>query len=205
MSEPSQTIRAFIAIRLPSEIRAGVEQVQGSLKSAIRPGSVRWTPAEQIHLTLKFLGNIPADSVPELEAALRRACAQVAPFELYADGLGAFPDSQRPRVLWIGLGGALDALQLLQKAIVVETERWGEPEDRPFHPHLTLGRIKTTRSRELQELGAKIRSTPAANLGSWQVTQVALMKSELFQDGARHTCLATVPFVDQSVAGKPNP
>ena len=204
MAGQSGSIRAFIAIKLPPEVRAGVEQVQGSLKSAIRPGSVRWTPAEQIHLTLKFLGNIPADSVPELEAALRRACAQVAPFELYADGLGAFPDSQRPRVLWIGLGGALDALQLLQKAIVVETERWGEPEERAFHPHLTLGRVKNASARELHELGERIRSVSAASVGSWQVTQVDLMKSELFQDGARHTGLLEVPLTDRSSAGETN-
>ena len=201
MAESPQTIRAFIAINLPHEVRAGVERVQHDLKRAAGTSWVRWTPAEQIHLTLKFLGNIPAESVPELDAALRRACAQVAPFELRVSGLDCFPDSKRPRVLWVGLGGALDRLQELQKAIVIETERWGEPEDRPFHPHLTLGRTKSTRPRELQALGAAIKAAPAAELGSWQVTRVDLMQSELFPEGARHTGLLEVPLA--AVLGLP--
>jgi 2'-5' RNA ligase len=194
MAEHSGTIRAFIAIKLPTEVRADVERAQRELKSATRAGSVRWTPAEQIHLTLKFLGDVQTDSLTELEAALRRACAQIAPFELHAGGIGSFPDSQRPRVIWIGVGGAVEMLHHLQAAIARETERWGEPEERTFHPHLTLGRIKTTRRRELQELGALIQSAPASNLGSWRVTQVDLMRSELFPDGARHNCLAAVPL-----------
>jgi RNA 2',3'-cyclic 3'-phosphodiesterase len=202
MSELPQTIRAFIAIKLPPAVRSSVEQVQRDLKSATRPGLVRWTPVEQIHLTLKFLGNIPTNSVPELDAALRGACIQVAPFELYASGLGCFPDSKRPRVLWVGLGGALDKLRELQKAIVLETERWGEPEDRPFHPHLTLGRTKSTRPRELEALGAEVKTATAADLGSWRVARVDLMKSELFQEGARHMGLLEVPLTDCLSAGE---
>jgi len=204
MSELPQTIRAFIAIKLPPEVRSSVEQVQRDLKSAIRPGLVRWTPVEQIHLTLKFLGNIPDESVPELDAALRRACARVVPFELCASGLGCFPDSKRPRVLWVGLGGALDKLQELQKAIVIETERWGEPEDRPFHPHLTLGRTKSTRPRELQALGAEVKTATAADLGSWRVARVGLMKSELLQEGFCHTVLLELPLADRLSAGEAN-
>jgi 2'-5' RNA ligase len=198
MAEPTQTIRAFIAIKLPSEVRAEVERVQHDLKSAVRGDLVRWTPAEQIHLTLKFLGNIPADSVPELEAALRRACAQVAPFEVSAEGLGAFPDWQRPRVLWVGVRCALAALRELQAAVALKTERWGEPEGRVFHPHLTLGRVKNVRPCELLELIAKTKSASAASLGTWQVTQVDLMKSELSQAGACHTCLHGVALAGNS-------
>ena len=194
MTEPPHTIRAFIAIELPSEVRSEVERTQRALKSTIPTGLIRWTPPEQIHLTLKFLGNIPADSAPELETALRRACTGMVPFELCAEGLGGFPDLRRPRVLWIGVGGALDALQQLQAAIARETDRWGEREERAFHPHLTWGRVRTTRKRELDDLGAAIRSVFAARWGSWRVTRVDLMRSELDPDGARHCCLATVPL-----------
>jgi 2'-5' RNA ligase len=100
--------------------------------------------------------------------------------------------------------GELHALQQLQKAITVETKRWGEPEERGFHPHLTLGRTKTTRGRELQELGTGIKSVSLPNLGNWQVTHMGLMRSELFPDGARHSCLATVPMAAPSFSMHPN-
>ena len=195
MTETSgTTIRAFIAIKLPAEVKAAVAIMQDSLKRAVGTKLVRWTAPEQIHLTLRFLGNIAVETVPELGAALRRAGAQIAPFELRAAGLGCFPDEKRPRVLWVGLGGALEKLQELQKAVLAETETWGETEDRPFHPHLTLGRTKTTQPRELQALGPAIRALLATDWGSWQVRGVNLMKSELSPEGARHTSLLDVPL-----------
>ena len=185
-------VRAFIAVRLPAEVRVAVERVQRELKAAVRGDAVRWTPSEQIHLTLKFLGNIAADSLPDLETALRRACANASPFELTAGGLGAFPSEERPRVLWVGVSGQGEALRRLQEAVRRETEAWGEREEKVFHPHLTLGRVKTNSSRELRELSRALLTTNATGLGAWRVEQVALMRSELSSDGARHSCLASV-------------
>lgn len=185
-------MRAFIAVSLPAEVRAAVERVQRELRAAVRGNTVRWTPSEQIHLTLKFLGNIAADALPDLESALRRACADTSPFELSAGGLGAFPSEERPRVLWIGVTGQVETLRQLQEVVLRETETWGEREDKTFHPHLTLGRVKTNSSRELRELSRALLTTKATCLGAWRVEQVALMRSELSSDGARHSCLASV-------------
>jgi 2'-5' RNA ligase len=164
-------VRAFIAVTLPAEVRVAVERVQRELKAAVRGNAVRWTPSEQVHLTLKFLGNVAADSLPDLESAVRHACADAAPFELTAGGLGAFPSEQRPRVLWVGVGGEVEALRQLEQAVARETAAWGEREDKPFHPHLTLGRVKTTRLRELRELSHGWLTVKASHLGGWRVSR----------------------------------
>src|SRR5229473_1808380 len=96
-------IRAFIAINLPPTARARLAQLQRELQLTFVAGAVRWVRPEQIHLTLKFLGDVPEESLSDLETALRRACQASVPLELRADGLGCFPHPQNARVLWIGL------------------------------------------------------------------------------------------------------
>ena len=194
MVELPQNIRTFIAVNLPADVLARIGQVQAELKLAARSGAVRWAAPGQIHLTLKFLGDITSASLPELEAALHRACAGIGPFELRAEGLGGFPDLQRPRVLWAGIAGGLNSLHALQKNVLRETEAWGEPEERAFHAHLTLGRVKDYSPRGLRELIAKIGSMPVPQLGCWQVTELHLMRSELSPDGSHYTCLAAIPL-----------
>jgi 2'-5' RNA ligase len=194
MSELPQRIRTFIAVNLPADVLARVGQVQAELKPAARSGAVRWAAPEQIHLTLKFLGDIASASLPQLEAALHRACAGIGPFGLRVEGLGGFPDLQRPRVLWAGIAGGLGSLHLLQKIVLRETEVWGKPEERAFHAHLTLGRVKECGPRELRELVAKMESMPVPEFGCWQVTELHLMRSELSPAGSRYTCLAAIPL-----------
>jgi 2'-5' RNA ligase len=194
MSELPQRIRTFIAISLPVDVVSRIRQMQSQLEPAVRSGAVRWAAPEQIHLTLKFLGGIDSASLPELEAALQCACAGVGSFELRAEGLGGFPDLQWPRVLWVGITGGLNALHALQKNVLRETGAWGGPEERAFHAHLTIGRVKKCSPRDLRELIAKIGSMSEPRLGSWQAIELHLMRSELSPDGSRYTCLATIPL-----------
>ena len=182
-------------MNLPSEVKARVEDFQRGLKDSLRSDWVRWTPPEQIHLTVKFLGNIAADSVPDLGAALRHACAGVKAFELAAEGFGQFPEGTRPRILWVGMKGELDTLKRLVESVVRKTEAWGQTEDRPFHAHLTIGRVKTNHPRELRELSDALRLVKPTEFGQWRVTQVDLMQSTLSQAGAIHTGIAAFPLV----------
>jgi len=117
--------RLFIAILLPEEIKARLAASQRSWQRRTSGGVVRWTPLEQMHLTLRFLGDVPEESVPAIVEALHRAAATVAPFALRASGLGCFPDARRPRVLWAGVAGGLTALHNLQGRIAAETAPWG--------------------------------------------------------------------------------
>jgi len=187
----SSFLRAFIAIHIAPALLDELEKEQRRLKLE----GVRWTRRDQIHLTLKFLGDIPASAVGDLEAAIRRACQGVSegPLHLTLEGLGCFPTPQRPSVVWVGVGGDVDALAALQAAIEKETAGLSEHgEKREFHPHLTIGRVRNVPFRELQRLGGQIQSAKLGTLGDWAATEVHLMQSQLLPEGAKHTSLASV-------------
>ncbi len=191
---PATWIRAFVAVPLPDEVKTALGRVQREVQSSLPGDAVRWTPPEQIHLTLRFLGDVPADSAADVETALRRAGAGIAPFPLGASDVGVFPTEARPRVLWVGLRGELDALRRLHAQIARETATWGERAEREFHPHLTLGRVKSVRPAGVRAIEPALERVNAGDLGSWRVERVDLMRSQLSQTGATHTCLAGVPL-----------
>ena len=190
--QPSEMIRGFIALNLPAEVSDAMQRLQTQLKTLCPKGLVRWTPAQQVHLTLRFLGDIARESVTEIEDALRRACEDVAPFEVLTGGLGCFPDLKRPCVVWLALEGDRIALTSLQARIAAATAAWGEIERREFRPHLTIGRVGKGSVVELRRLGEAIRVHPIPPPSRWRVIQVEFMRSELHPHGARHTRLAIV-------------
>ena len=187
-------IRAFIAINLPAEVRANLAELQRELKSALPGDGVRWTKPEQIHLTLKFLGDIAADSLEDLKVAVQRACDGITPFSLYAESLGVFPDSKSPRVIWMDVNGDTDILRRLQEQIERETNVWRKAEQRTFQPHLTLARVRSLKPDGAAVLREKIRGHTATQFGSWHVGQIDLMQSKLSGAGAEHSQLAEFPL-----------
>lgn len=192
----SAAIRAFIAVNLPPELKARMAQLQRELQKMTGGRAVRWTRSEQIHLTLRFLGDVPANAVADLHAALQRACTGIAPFELSAEGLGCFPNARQPRIIWLGLTGALDALQRLQARVEQETAAWGQREDREFHAHLTLGRVKPEFARTARPLAESFASRPKRSVGTWRVAQVDLMQSQLLPTGAEYAVMTSVPLAE---------
>jgi 2'-5' RNA ligase len=190
-----EMVRAFIAIELPEQLVLALGEVQKRLQTAIPPATVRWVPPDQMHLTLKFLGNIASARLEELEAALRKACVETSPLTLRAEGLGCFPGPSHPRVIWVGVEGDLEALKALQARIDPITEEWCDrDEKRSFRPHLTIGRLKEISPRAARKIGTEIKSTELRTLGIWKVEQVKLMRSKLSPKGAEHTVLASFPF-----------
>lgn len=183
----AETIRTFIAIELPPTVQQGLARVQERLKRDRL--AVRWVAPEKIHLTLKFLGEIPAAQA----AAVGETCAQVAaaaqPFELEAVGLGAFPNPRRPRNVWVGLTGDMEPLRRLHAELEGALAGLGfPPEGRPFHPHLTLGRTQNrARPDEIRSLGQAVSSSDIASLGRWQVKQIVVMRSDLRPQGPLYT------------------
>jgi 2'-5' RNA ligase len=192
MPTSAACLRAFIAIELPDALKAQIVRTQRELAALLPPGAVRWTGPEQLHLTLRFLGDIPVADLTQLAVALRRACVGHAPCELVAEGFGAFPGLDHPRVLWLGLGGDAQAVCRLQATIQAETAGWGELEARPFQPHLTLGRVKLLRPDQLWRVGQGIGELAPGRLGPFGVEAVTLVRSELTPAGAHHTTLAKV-------------
>ncbi len=182
-------MRLFIAIEIPPDVKKGMAEVQARLKGAgVDAG---WTRAEGIHLTLKFLGEIPEAKVPDIMNALRGAASGAGRFRIEVGGVGTFPNPKNARVVWTGVSGDIEMLARLQAAVEDAMARLGmKREDRPFTPHLTLGRIKYIRSQEnwLSALG-EIKDI---KLSGFDVGAASLMKSELKREGAVYTEIGRV-------------
>lgn len=187
-------IRTFIAIELDENIKDGLTGLQERLKGEVSQGSVRWVRPEGIHLTLKFLGDVPADQIGEITEALRKSCQGFAPFSLSCGGLGCFPNFKHPRVVWVGIQEETKALARLHKSIEENVAPLGYPtEKRKFSPHLTLGRVqRRVSSGDLRRLGDLVAASEIGTLGQMQVRSVSLMRSDLRPSGAMYTRLAEV-------------
>ena len=185
-------IRTFIAIELDETINAALTDLQEQLKAEVPRGSVRWVRPEGIHLTLKFLGDVPANRIEEVEQALTQACVGFPAFSFSVGGLGCFPNPRRPRVVWVGVQEESGTLNRLQKAIEDKMERLGFPaEGRRFHAHLTLGRTqRRASSDDVRRLGQLVEETNIGELGQMEARVVSLMKSDLKPTGAVYTQLA---------------
>ena len=184
-------IRTFVAIDLPPALISLLEKVQEELKTTgLR---VKWVRPKNIHLTLKFIGNISPSGIDKIRGAMTDAVDDIAGINLVARGVGVFPGIKRPRVIWVGLGGQIQLLFAMQRALEDNLEALGfEKEKRPFKGHLTLGRFKQTVHpdtirRFIQEY---------ANLSSEEFTvrRIILFRSELKPTGAIYTQLQQVVF-----------
>lgn len=182
-------LRLFIAIELPQHILTRLDNLQFRIKQDVPSGLVRWVRPEGIHLTLQFLGDVPSEQAAAIVASLRRVGPRFAPFEFEVGGLGCFPNSRRPNVIWVGVQENSGELSRLQGEIEQAMTPLGfRPEGRSFTPHLTLGRIKGGRPEELQVLGDYITRSKA-RVGPARAEAVSLMRSELLPGGAVYTCL----------------
>jgi len=179
-------IRSFLAIELPKTILKKIEEVQGDLKST--HADVRWVNPEKIHLTIKFFGNIEESRIDPIFKAIEEPIQNTQPFSLRVRGVGAFPQMKNPRVIWMGLMDGKEIFTLFQKQIETQLEKIGfQPEDRPFHPHLTLGRMKSSRGKE--ELVERMEKYREGEFGTFQVERLVLFKSDLRPTGPIHTPL----------------
>jgi 2'-5' RNA ligase len=186
-----ETLRTFIAIELDGTLKAALHCAQERLGGQVPARSVRWVQPDGIHLTLKFLGDTPADKVEAVKAALARAAAKVEPFHFSLVGLGAFPNTRQPRVVWVGLQEPSGALSRLQREVEVQVAPLGFPtERRAFSPHLTLGRVQQVASRtDVRQIGEAVAASLVDTLGEMRVMCVFYIMSDLRPGGAVYTTL----------------
>jgi 2'-5' RNA ligase len=178
----AKVIRAFIAVYLPENVKAALEKIGQVLAAQVPPGSVRWVKPALMHLTIRFLGDTAVSQLPALTAGLDQIAAGQAAFTLYLDRLGCFPNEKRPRVIWVGLGGADEAAQRLSRAIEAHVVALGwRQEGRPFQAHLTLGRVNDGR-----QLAGLKWDVPVARLAV-PVMAVHLVESQLRPSGPLYT------------------
>ena len=185
-------IRCFLAVELPSVLQEAIRSATEEARRALGPEIVRWIPVQNIHLTLKFLGDTAPSSLEHIQAALEAEVPQFKPFSVELQGLGAFPSAKRARVLWIGLV-APATLDSLQRALDAATNRLGYvSEDRAFSPHLTIGRVRQNVSTTgLQAIREFLEAARVGRLGTLRVEAVHLYKSELLPAGSVYTRLYT--------------
>jgi 2'-5' RNA ligase len=186
------TLRTFIAIELDQELQEKLKQLQGGLRNQPSSECVRWVRPEGIHLTLKFLGDTEEEQVAAVKEALARAAATVDAFDLTVGGVGCFPNTRQPRVVWIGLHEPTGALQRLRDAVEEQVAPLGFPtENRRFSPHLTLGRVhrRATKS-EVREVGEMVAASAVGDIDEMTASEVCYIKSDLRPSGAVYTTLS---------------
>jgi 2'-5' RNA ligase len=198
------TVRTFIAVDLPEEVRDYLARCQERLRAA--GANVKWTRPEQIHLTLVFLGNVPADELDLLAEAVREAVAGFGPLALRAGGTGQFPPGGRPRVVWVGVQVEEGDLMGLQQAVARAAAPFAEKQEhRGFHPHLTLGRVRQGgrghRGRrggggpgDLAALGRAVVEAAEESGPAFDAEEVVVFQSDLGREGPTYTPLARLPL-----------
>lgn len=188
-----EEIRAFIAIELPDEVTQVLSRLVAWLKSR-QPDEVKWVDPAAIHLTLNFLGNIEPGRISEITEAMTESVQGIAPFSLGLDDLGVFPNLDRVRVVWVGIGGEIEELARLQHSLEDNLEILGFPsEERTFSPHLTLGRVREQASpQERQRLGEIVTGMKVETAKPFAVNGIGLIKSQLTGAGPVYSQIIAV-------------
>jgi 2'-5' RNA ligase len=185
-------IRSFLAFELPVEIREQIRVISKELKKTALP--VRWVKADNIHLTILFLGSVDENVIGDIEKKVNVVVKGFSAFKTKLNAVGAFPHWKRPRVIWVGLNGDIERLANLRDELQEELKDLGfMPEKRPFRPHLTLGRFKgpLDRNEDMKWICDKYRDI---NSDLYQLNELILYKSDLKPDGPVYTKMATWPL-----------
>jgi 2'-5' RNA ligase len=182
-------IRTFLAIQPSPEVLETLETFAGELRKT--GGDVRWIKGDSMHLTIKFLGDVPEREIGGLSRALEERFVEQAPIDVEFRGIGVFPNMKKPRVLWVGLhGGGLG--ELVERAETALSPLGFPPEEREFTPHLTIGRFRSTRGWE--RLLAAIKDARDQSFGVGQIAKATLYQSDLRADGPVYTALTEFSF-----------
>ena len=200
MTEDRDKIRTFICIDLPETVKDRLDELVKLLRTV--DAQVSWVRSKNIHLTIKFLGNVAVDKLDAVKNVVQRAAASAGPIEIVVGGVGCFPSARSPRVLWVGLAGVPAPLVTLYNAIEDGLDREGfAREKRKFAPHLTIGRLRSPRngqqlSQKLTELGFEPEPFTAR--------EIIVMRSDLKPTGSIYTPQLVAPLQGKATAGQDN-
>lgn len=188
-------VRTFIALELPSNLQKELDKASVSLQRELKDLPLRWVRTENIHLTLKFIGETPQEKVAEIADVLKAQAAKVAPFEIALDRFGVFPDLRKPLVLWVGVN-APESLGQLQQQLEAELAAMGIPaEQRKFSPHLTLARVRRDpRMANLKRIGEMMAQAQLQNQTVGLINSVTLFRSDLKPGGSVYNPLSRSPL-----------
>lgn len=193
-----QKLRLFWAVNLPDSVKAELGKLVEKLR--ISNADAKWVEEHNLHLTLQFLGEVERHRIPDINAAVKAAVSHLEPFCLSLGGLGAFPNFNRPRVLWVGLGGELDKITDLHSRVSQALTTIGfAPEERPFRPHLTLTRFRSPIGVEPLMQGVRQLRPQVQELGHFHVKSVDLMQSQLSNKGPKYNIVSGIVLADRGL------
>jgi 2'-5' RNA ligase len=184
-----QRIRAFIAVEVSADVRSQARKLIQEL-SEVSPG-VNWVDPQQMHVTLNFLGDVGMLDLPPLCKMMENVVAELPPFDVQFEGAGAFPNVERPRTIWLGVGEGADEFRELQRALQAGLDELGyRGESRQFRPHLTLGRVKGNDLDGSAELAERLAQHADYYGGASDVTDVTLFSSTLNRSGPTYNTIS---------------
>jgi RNA 2',3'-cyclic 3'-phosphodiesterase len=184
-------MRVFAAVDLSPEAKKEISQLLKNMAKKHWP--VKWENPQKLHQTLAFLGSLTKDQVAKLEKACQKAAATVLPFKIYFKGLGAFPNYDSVRIIWLGLKGDLKSLALLQKNLKLEIKKEFAADrktaeylnfllNKPFSPHITLGRVRQAKVRQRREIGRQLKKLKNLNMQSQTLVKQIVVYQSIFID-----------------------
>lgn len=186
----NQVWRVFCAVELPNDVREQLRDYIARLRDAVPDVAASWSRVENVHLTLKFFGNVEVERVEAISAAASRAVEEFSTFAIGVGGTGVFPRPSRPQVLWIGVSDPADRLSALQKKFDKDTADFGK-EDRVYRPHLTIARIRRPEgARRLADTHLKMDFKPV----EMHLNELTVFRSELSPKGSRYTPISLHPI-----------
>ncbi len=188
-------LRSFVAVEIPAEIQSTLARSTAPLQKALPKPLVRWVASQNIHLTLKFLGDVSPANLERLAEALQAEAVAHETFTMSVGGLGAFPTPRRARVIWIGLAAPAALMALLRGVEAVAARLGYASEDRPPSPHLTIGRVgQNVSGTDLQRIRTALEGATVGAIGTVHVDAVHIFKSDLQPGGSVYTHLYTLPM-----------
>ncbi|MGA2066449.1 MAG: RNA 2',3'-cyclic phosphodiesterase [Thermoguttaceae bacterium] len=194
----ASSIRTFVAVETGEAVRRRAAELMDALRAGplgTAPADVKWVERQNLHITLKFLGDVAEPDLPGVCEAVRQAAAGLPPFDLEIRAAGAFPHPGRPRTLWLGAGDGGEAMAALAAAIEKALHKLGYPkEGRRFETHLTIGRVRGGSAPALAELGRLLRQHAAFDAGRFHVAEVVTFASHLGPKGPTYDALSRAPL-----------
>lgn len=187
-------VRTFVAVEMSPEVRAKAHQLIARL--AATSAKVKWVDPRDMHLTLKFLGDVDMLEIPRVCQAVEAAVRDLPPFDVQVQGAGAFPEPSRPRTLWLGVRQGAEELAILHDCLEQALAPLGfRREPRRFHPHLTLGRVRSVPPGGAGDLAGLLAQHRDDFAGASDVSEVVVYSSELRRDGPKYEVLSTAELL----------
>jgi len=190
-----KTLRTFIAVDFPIEIKEKIESITAYFKTQLPAKAIKWVDPNNMHLTLKFMGETPADQLEPIKNAMQKVATAYPVFSIEVINLGMYPNHKKPRVVWLGISGEENLISLHKQLDRALQEVGIQPERRPLSPHLTIARVRRNSSKEsVKDIGQTLSQFKVSTLGIVRVNEIVYYQSELKPQGPNYTILQSSPL-----------